>query len=149
MDELATLTRTVGAAAPQEKYTMKGLENLVRKEAFANVKQPDRCKINLKVKTKDELEVMLSRQQKMLSNKSLVSRLPDKVPYDKVLDLSSNNLKGERIKNAVKDIEDELNSRVVPTGDIVDLLKKLEIVEKRPTNALIKKKEAEKGRILI
>ena len=48
----------------------------------------------------------------------------------------------------MKDIEDELNSRVVPTGDIVDLLKKLEIVEKRPSNAFIKMKEAEKGRIL-
>ena len=79
MDELATLTRTVGAAAPQEKYTMKGLENLVRKEAFANVKQADRNKINLKVKTKDELDEMLAKQQKMLSNKSLSSRLPDKV----------------------------------------------------------------------
>ena len=84
MDELATLTRTVGAAAPQQKYTMKGLENLVRKEAFANVKQPDRTKINLRVKTKDELEEMLSRQKNMLANKSLVSRLPDKVWLDRI-----------------------------------------------------------------
>ena len=59
--------------------------------------------------------------------------------------LYSNSLKGERIKNSVKDIEGELNSRVAPTGDIVDLLQNLEIVEKRPTNAFIKKKEAEKG----
>ena len=84
MDELATLTRTVGAATPQQKYTMKGLENLVRKEAFANVKQPDRTKINLRVKTKDELEEMLSRQKNMLANKSLVSRLPDKVWLDRI-----------------------------------------------------------------
>ena len=84
MDELATLTRTVGAAAPQQKYTMKGLENLVRKEAFANVKQPDRTKINLRVKTKDELEEMLLRQKNMLANKSLVSRLPDKVWLDRI-----------------------------------------------------------------
>lgn len=49
----------------------------------------------------------------------------------------------------MRDIEDEINSRVAPTGDIIDLLQNLEIVEKRPSNAFIKKKEAEKGTVFV
>ena len=111
MDELATLTRTVGAAAPQEKYTMKGLENLVRKEAFANVKQADRNKINLKVKTKDELDEMLAKQQKMLSNKSLISRLPDKVDNPGNIITSSSSRVNEsetQLKKLKKNLNHEL-----------------------------------------
>lgn len=123
LDNLTTLTKTDPSG---RKMGARELEELITREAFKNKIQKSE-KINLKVKTVDELQDLLDKQVGIKKNKLIINLLPDK---------------GAKIISLCKEIEEEIASRTVQ-GDIVKLLQNLTIVEKRPSAQLLKRIEAE------
>ena len=58
-------------------------------------------------------------------------------------DFLINQFQGAKIEQICKEIEEEIAQRTEATGDIVNLLESLQIVEKRPSAKLIKVREAQ------
>lgn len=88
LDNLTTLTKTDPSG---RKMGARELEELITREAFKNKIQKSE-KINLKVKTVDELQDLLDKQVGIKKNKLIINLLPDKVQY--VLVIIYNNLFG-------------------------------------------------------
>ena len=86
LDNLTTLTKTDPSG---RKMGARELEELITREAFKNKIQKSE-KINLKVKTVDELQDLLDKQVGIKKNKLIINLLPDKVQY--VLVIIYNNL---------------------------------------------------------
>ena len=92
--------------------------------------------------SKQELEELLKKQRGLLSNKSLIANLPDKVKTHFRLILTF--WQGEKIKNRIKEIEEQLcEHKSDDIESVTAILESLKIVEKRPTAAFFKKKEIE------
>jgi len=126
-EQLDNLTITAGESKTAgRKFTTREFEDVVAREAFKNKIQKSE-KINLKIKSIDELNALLAKQLGIKNNKTLINRLPDK---------------GARVIALCTEIEEETSTRTVKS-DISEMLENLKIVEKRPSAQLLKKREAE------